>query len=599
LDVATAAVVQLTDDSVDDDFPEWSPDGTRVAFEAAFRNGSSTSCIWTVDVVDGTLVQITDDAADDYNPTWSPDGTQIAFRSNFRGGNGAWAIYVKDLDVAVADGYTQVTFSDETHMDYEPSWGAPTAEPISEDATLTVGSTVARAGETVVVPIQTTDVTGLDVLGITLSLTYDPALLTPTTDGVDTNAVALGEIVNGQNPWLVEQNVSSPGQLEIAMAGDVISSGGALAYVSFDVAAGAVQGASSVVRLSSISMNEGEIVTTAVSGTFTVVEIVYGDVTGNGAATSYDSAWILNYVVNAALIPPVIVPFRIEEITPTWSSAPVAQAVAHEVADVDVDAAITALDAALILKLEVGLILSLPAPAQPAPGYAPDSATLHVAGLGPSVRPGADITVFLDASDVRDLYAGEFRLEFDPALLEVTGVALDGATQSGAMLSHRAAEGQVAVAFASARGIESTDRAVGVTFRATTGTREPREAAIHLSHLRLNGAIAQTDFSHTVRIEPFVTRLMANYPNPFNPETWIPFELSQDADVTVHIYGLDGGIVRTLDLGHHMQGEYRARESAAYWDGRNQMGERVASGVYVYELLAGDHRAVRRMVIGK
>ena len=111
--------------------------------------------------------------------------------------------------------------------------------------------------------------------------------------------------------------------------------------------------------------------------------------------------------------------------------------------------------------------------------------------------------------------------------------------------------------------------------------------------------IAQTDFSHTVRIEPFVTRLMANYPNPFNPETWIPFELSQDADVTVHIYGLDGGIVRTLDLGHHMQGEYRARESAAYWDGRNQMGERVASGVYVYELLAGDHRAVRRMVIGK
>ncbi|MAF09382.1 hypothetical protein CMK11_02935 [Candidatus Poribacteria bacterium] len=92
---------------------------------------------------------------------------------------------------------------------------------------------------------------------------------------------------------------------------------------------------------------------------------------------------------------------------------------------------------------------------------------------------------------------------------------------------------------------------------------------------------------------------MANYPNPFNPETWIPFELSRDADVTVRIYGLDGKVVQKLDLGYQPMGEYRARGRAAYWDGRNEIGERVASGVYVYELLAGEERAVRRMVISK
>ncbi|MAF12081.1 hypothetical protein CMK11_16680 [Candidatus Poribacteria bacterium] len=79
----------------------------------------------------------------------------------------------------------------------------------------------------------------------------------------------------------------------------------------------------------------------------------------------------------------------------------------------------------------------------------------------------------------------------------------------------------------------------------------------------------------------------------------MPFELAAEADVTVRVYGLDGTVVRTLELGRRAIGEYRARDEAAYWDGRNESGEHVASGVYVYELLAGEQRAVRRMVISK
>ena len=93
--------------------------------------------------------------------------------------------------------------------------------------------------------------------------------------------------------------------------------------------------------------------------------------------------------------------------------------------------------------------------------------------------------------------------------------------------------------------------------------------------------------------------LLANYPNPFNPETWIPYQLSQSADVTVSIYSVNGQLVRTLALGHQSAGVYRSRSRAAYWDGRNNVGERVASGLYFYTLTAGDFTATRKMLIRK
>ena len=93
--------------------------------------------------------------------------------------------------------------------------------------------------------------------------------------------------------------------------------------------------------------------------------------------------------------------------------------------------------------------------------------------------------------------------------------------------------------------------------------------------------------------------LLANYPNPFNPETWIPYQLSEAADVSVSIYAVDGHLVRRLDLGHQSAGVYRSRSRAAYWDGRNEFGERVASGLYFYTLTAGDFTATRKMLIRK
>ena len=100
-------------------------------------------------------------------------------------------------------------------------------------------------------------------------------------------------------------------------------------------------------------------------------------------------------------------------------------------------------------------------------------------------------------------------------------------------------------------------------------------------------------------LTPKKTVLLANYPNPFNPETWIPYHLSKDAEVTLQIYAMDGTLMRRFTLGHQPAGMYQSRSRAAYWDGRNAFGEPVASGVYFYTLTAGNFTATRKMLIRK
>ena len=143
-------------------------------------------------------------------------------------------------------------------------------------------------------------------------------------------------------------------------------------------------------------------------------------------------------------------------------------------------------------------------------------------------------------------------------------------------------------------------------------------AAVHLSqfspetvqqwltqaqHLSLTDATSQRSIRFLeqllLTLTPKETALLANYPNPFNPETWIPYQLATPADVTLHIHAADGSLVQTLVLGHKAIGVYQSRSRAAYWDGKNEIDEPVASGVYFYTLTAGDFTATRKMLIRK
>ena len=100
-------------------------------------------------------------------------------------------------------------------------------------------------------------------------------------------------------------------------------------------------------------------------------------------------------------------------------------------------------------------------------------------------------------------------------------------------------------------------------------------------------------------MRPTKTLLLTNYPNPFNPETWIPYHLAKASDVRITIYDVRGRIIRRLELGHQLEGYYTSLSRAAHWDGRNDLGERVGSGVYFYQLQADNASHLRKMVILK
>ena len=466
-------------------------------------------------------------------------------------------------------------------------------------ATVTVADAQGQLGGTTTVAIDITDVTGLDVAAVELILTYDGAIVTPLNDGTNTTAAATTALVPAD--WSLEQNVPAPGELRIALAGpsaSPIAGGGTMVQATFDVLPTATIGATSPLTLTTASLNEGVVTSTSVAGVFTVTEFMIGDVTGNGTVSPYDATWVLDCVATELLGGTSV--FPIETVAPPWSPVPLSSVDAREVADADGDGAITANDASVILQFVVGLVADLPAVVVPAPSADADAVGGALVVSPETMRPGGHITVSLDASRVPGLRSGELVLNFDPGLLRLAGVSLRARSDaSRPLIAHRERDGRVAIAFASARPIAASDARVEVTFEAARAVVERSNGEIRASHLRLNGSLVETDFAHPFRIEPYRFQLMANYPNPFNPETWIPFELAEDSDVTVRVYGLDGEIVRTLDLGRRPTGEYRARERAAYWDGRNEVGERVASGLYVYELVAGERRAVRRMVIGK
>ena len=126
---------------------------------------------------------------------------------------------------------------------------------------------------------------------------------------------------------------------------------------------------------------------------------------------------------------------------------------------------------------------------------------------------------------------------------------------------------------------------------------------LHAQHLDLTDITSQRGIHFLEQLLatliPKDTVILPNYPNPFNPETWIPYQLATAADVQILIYDMRGIIVRRLALGHQLAGYYTAPNRAAYWDGRNSSGERVASGVYFYQLLTNEASSLRKMVILK
>ena len=152
---------------------------------------------------------------------------------------------------------------------------------------------------------------------------------------------------------------------------------------------------------------------------------------------------------------------------------------------------------------------------------------------------------------------------------------------------------------------ESTDAAAPASIATLEGLdRTTVEGWLALARIEDDGSLLfQQGIAYLERLlavlTPKETALLANYPNPFNPETWIPYQLAKPTDVTLTIHDIQGRVVRNLELGHQPVGIYQDKSRAAYWDGKNAQGESVASGVYFYTLTAGDFTATRKLLIRK
>ena len=134
--------------------------------------------------------------------------------------------------------------------------------------------------------------------------------------------------------------------------------------------------------------------------------------------------------------------------------------------------------------------------------------------------------------------------------------------------------------------------------------REELQARLQRLHAESDGSLKYQQTiamleSILVSMRPDKTLLLANYPNPFNPETWIPYHLGKSANVEITIYNGYGTVIRHLALGHQSAGYYMSRSRAAYWDGKNDFGEHVASGIYFYQMQADTMSPLRKMVILK
>ena len=129
------------------------------------------------------------------------------------------------------------------------------------------------------------------------------------------------------------------------------------------------------------------------------------------------------------------------------------------------------------------------------------------------------------------------------------------------------------------------------------GNVESQTLKIKVTPENLANALLSVKFDNIGK--PLQNKLLQNYPNPFNPETWIPYQLAQDSSVSVSIYDSTGKVIRKLSLGNQSAGFYNSRARAAYWDGKNTLGESVASGVYFYKLETPSFQQTRRLVILK
>jgi len=290
-------------------------------------------------------------------------------------------------------------------------------------------------------------------------------------------------------------------------------------------------------------------------------EFIMGDVNGDSIVNSFDAALVLQ--------------FASELMRPTQNQ--------ELAADMNGDGNIGSNDAILILRGVAGLA---------APGI--NNGGLITAALAEDHR-NESLTVSLVVDNVNALAGGDFQISYDSKALRPVGVS----SEPGMLLVSNIAEpGIVKISFVNIVGLDS-ETLVRIQFHILNDAAPmPTIRSADLYNPEGMPLISRSMNRESVPMAENSV-LLQNFPNPFNPDTWIPYQLKKDNEVTIRIFNIRGNVVRELDLGFKSAGLYLDRDSAIHWDGRNDAGEQVSSGVYFYSISAGEFSAVRKLTIRK
>ena len=426
---------------------------------------------------------------------------------------------------------------------------------VNPQATVSLPLAYGSPGDTVAVPISVRDLTGMEVLSFQFVVDYDTTILTAV--GIDTS----NTLLNGAG-WLTEWNTDTD-SVSVASSGahPLSDSGNLLIKLLFEVSSVASTGDSSGLIFTSFTFNEGTPEAVTEDNAFIVIGL-YGDVSENGEVMAYDASLILQYLLD-------LVPLTLSQ---------------QIVADVSDTNGIAALDASLILQYVVGTITDFPV--ETGGKEFPTSAVLTLKDV--SGAPGGIVNVPVLIENPEGLFSSEFTLTFDPNMLSLEDVST---TLSGYQCLYKEKEGEVKVVLA---GTESPEEANTVNF--TFRVKEDAELGckISLKDVRLNekDVISNGSFCFFVANSTSLRFYLSKvYPNPGRQFT-IRYCLPVDGYTILKLYDITGRTIRTLVDGPTDAGEHTAR-----WDGKDDAGKPVSSGIYFYQLKSGENNEIKKLTI--
>ena len=469
------------------------------------------------------------------------------------------------------------TFGDLVFTDQEPPMGA------------WIPNVLAASGDTVSVPIMIDYVhPDQEIISVDASVGYDATAGFILYD-VDSSGTIEGKLdtalVSGWQIVINDTTVNGPNWREVKIGMTAVADStdtnaldgeGPLVFVRFIVPS-EVRYVQSHLELQWMRFNEGPDVLTR-GGDFTVAR--YGDASGNDEVTPTDATWML---WDAVELIDLSVPGRVPQPYSAGGDSIDILEHAHELSNVSGRMGITSYDAGLLLQYVVGLITRFPVEKDLMRVTKP----VFTERMLQLVDVGDAAALMID--EMSDVVSGDIEFSFDPSNARIIGVEKSDLTDAY-MLFSNVTEGRLRISFAGAVPVEGSGEIARIRFDPVEG----REAIFELRDVQLNEGMIPVRYVSMDEVPqtPRVYRLSQNYPNPFNPETAISFDLPEQSIVGLRIYNAVGQQIRTL-----MDGSREAGAYTVVWEGRDDLGLDVASGIYFYRLKAGDFQKTRKMLL--